>query len=111
MAPIASAKHLGMFSIEIGNISTNLDPDVSTSQIKWCRVLAENSISITGVNERMKGRSSTPVERIPYSGRSPAGRKDALGIGREDGLNTPLGGQESEVDQTGVMAQYNDALQ
>jgi hypothetical protein len=58
----------------------------------------------------MKGRSRTPAERVPYSSRRPAGRKDALGIGREDCLFTVLGGRESEVNQTGVMAQYNDAL-
>jgi hypothetical protein len=59
----------------------------------------------------MKGRSINPAEHVPYSGRRPTGRKDALGIGREDCLLTVLGGRESEVDQTGVTAQHNDALQ
>jgi hypothetical protein len=59
----------------------------------------------------MKGRSKTPAERVPYSSRRPAGRKDALGVGREDCLRTPLGGREPEVNQTGVTTRYNDALQ
>ena len=68
-------------------------------KVKWCRALAENRISITRVNERMKERSRRPEEGVPYSRRRRAGGEDALSIGREDCVGIPLGGRESEVGQ------------
>ena len=59
----------------------------------------------------MKGRSSLPGERGPYSGRRPAGGEDALSVGREDCNRTLLGIRKSEVDQIGVMIQYDHTSQ
>ena len=50
-------------------------------------------------------------ERVPYSGRRPAGREDALSISREDCPATPLSGKESEVDYKGKMTKYGYSLQ
>ena len=112
MGLIAGANHLEMAPTAIGNASTHLGPLMSALyKVKWCRALAEDSISITRVNERMKGRSRSPEERVPYSGGRPAGGEDALSIGRVGYRLTPCGGRKSRVGQTEVMLQNNHTSQ
>ena len=59
----------------------------------------------------MKGRRRNPEERVPYSGRRPAGGEDALSIGSIEHRATPFGGRESRVGQTEVMPQTNHTSQ
>lgn len=71
-----------ILSPELGGLSTHLEPNVSNSQMKGCRVLAENDVSILGVSEGIKRRGGTQVECGPYSGGRSTSRKDAPSIGR-----------------------------
>jgi hypothetical protein len=77
--PIASAGHLQRASTELAGTSMHLEKNVSILKMR-CRILAGDSISITGVDECVNGRSMVLEESCPYSGRCTAGGEDALSV-------------------------------
>jgi hypothetical protein len=79
-APIASTSHLQSASTETAESSMHLEQNVSILKMR-CRILASDSISITGVDECVNGRSMVLEESCPYSGRCTASREDALSVG------------------------------
>lgn len=91
-------------SPELGGLSTHLEPNVSNSPMKGCRVLAEDGISILGVSEGIKRRDGTQVERGPYSGGRSTSGKDAPSIGRVNCTIISLRTCKSRAIEIGAMA-------